>query len=375
MNLCLAASRAHQRGLSLVELLVSMLVASIVMAGVVQLLLDNRSKFRLNNEIAYIQENVRFAMNELSYELKMAGYNGCGASAQVANVVNGADTFYNGFGVEGWDGSEPRSSFPSAFAAKLWNAGSASAPDAIIIRRVNSDNAYTTTESPTNQNNAAVLKVNKTHSVPKGTIMVVQSADCTQVGIFQNSQQNNNNNAQHFGINTGNSTSPGNCSKNLGGNGSCTNPAGLKTKDFQKGSTVMEFLGQAFYIGASSIDPTIPSLYRTTLRANDAGGNLTTASEELLIGVENMQIKFGIDTDNIFDGEVNRYVDADEITGSGNLKWDRVVAVRLSLLMRSLSPVWNRDEEFQFDGVTYQDRLLRQQVNSTVQLRNLGLVQ
>lgn len=368
------AVHVRQQGLSLIELLVAMLITSIVMAGVVQLLLDNRSKFSLNNEIAYIQENVRFAMDELGYELKMAGYNGCGASAKVANVVNGTDSFYNGFGVEGWDGSESQSNFPSAFSSKLWQSGRASAPDAIIIRRVDSDNAYSTTSSPTNCNAAATLKIGVSHPVAKGTIMVVQAQDCSQVAIFQNGQQNTNHNSEQFISNTGNSTSPGNCTKDMGGNGSCGNMGELTGKCFNQGSTVMEFVGQAFYIGKSSIDQTIPALYRVKLRANESSGNLTTNAEELLIGVENMQIKYGVDTNSLFDGEANQYVDADEITGAGTLEWDRVVSVRLSLLMRSLSPVWHSDEEFVFEGVPYKDRFLRQQVNTTVQLRNLSLV-
>lgn len=374
MRTYFAISRTRQQGLSLVELLVSMVVVAIVLAGVVQLLLDNRSKFRLNNEIAYIQENVRFAMDELGYELKMAGFNGCGASANVANVVNGTDTFYNGFGVEGWDGSETQANFPSAFSGDLWAVGNAEAPDAIIIRRVDSDNAYTTTESPTNCNAAATLKIAIAHPVPKGTIMVVQTPECSQVAVFQNSQQNTNSNAEQFISNTGSSTSPGNCTKDMGGNGSCSDQTGLTGKCFNKGSTVMEFVGQAFYIGASSIDPTVPALYRVKLRADEATGSLDTDAEELLIGVENMQVKYGVDTDALFDGEANRYLDADDITGVGTLEWDRVVSVRLSLLMRSLSPVWGSDTEFDFEGITYDDRLLRQKVNSTVQLRNLGLV-
>lgn len=365
---------SSQKGVTLVELLVAMAVTGVVLAGVVQVLVDNRMKFRLNNELAYIQENARFALDEMGRELREAGYSGCSGTAQVANVVNGTSVI-GGFGLEGWDGAEVASNFPAEFQDDLWGAGSAAAPDAFMVSGGDVDNSYTTTGSPTNTNNSVRIDVTDTHPVPQGAIMVVASVDCSQISIFQNTLTNNNATASQFLSNTGNSVSPGNCSGTLlGGSGTCSSMGGLTTKNIPPGSSVYQYVSKAYYIGASSIDATIPSLYREGV-STDGSGTAVSTAEELLIGVENMQLKYGIDTDATADGVANLYVDADDVTGAGNLNWGRVTSVRIELLMRSLDGVWGEDTTFRFDGTDYTDRLLRQRISTSVQLRNLALTQ
>jgi len=138
----------------------------------------------------------------------------------------------------------------------------------------------------------------------------------------------------------------------------------------------MEFMSNAYYIAPSSIDTAIPSLYREVITEDESASSTTTAAEELLIGIENMQLVYGVDTDATADGVANRYLDADEIDGAGNREWARVVSVRVDLLLRSLDPIWNEDTDFEFDGVTYSGRReLRQRVSSTILLRNMAIVQ
>ncbi len=361
-----------QKGVTLVELLVALAVTGVIMAGVVQVLVDNRMKFRLNNELAYIQENARFALDEMGRELRSSGYSGCSGTAQVANVVNGSSVI-GGFGLEGWDGVEVSSNFPAEFRDDLWGVNSASSPDAFMVSGADVDNSYTTSSSSTNTNSSVRVDVTATHPVEKGAIMIVASADCSQISIFQNTQQNTNGTASQFLSNTGNGVSPGNCSGNLlAGSGTCSSMGGLTTKNIPKGSSVYQYSSQAYYIGASSIDSSIPSLYRESVGV-DGSGTATSSAEELLVGVENMQLVYGVDTDATQDGVANRYVDADDIDGTGNLEWGRVTSVRLELLIRSLDPVWGGDETFEFDGTSYTDRMLRQRISTSVQLRNLAL--
>lgn len=361
-------SRCRQLGLTLVELMVSIVISLIVLAGVIQLMVDNKAKFMLAEELSFIQENARFALDTLGRDLRMGGYSGCGASAALANVVDSTDVFYSGLGIEGWDGSENASAFPEEFRADLWDSGNAAAPDAFIIRRADGSDALTIDDSAPNSNSSAVIKVVEEHDIQEGTILIAANQDCTQVSIFQNTLQNNNGQVQ-FQHNTGNSVSPGNCTKDLFGTGDCSSMGNLSTKNFGDGGMVMGMLAHAYYIGPSSIDANIPALYRERL---DTAG---TVAEELLIGVENLQVTYGIDTDALVDGQANRYLDADAITGVGTLDWDRVVTVRLELLLRSLNPVWGTDTTFTFDGSDYTDRLLRQRVATTVLLRNMALQQ
>jgi type IV pilus assembly protein PilW len=86
--------------------------------------------------------------------------------------------------------------------------------------------------------------------------------------------------------------------------------------------------------------------------------------EELVEGVEGMQISYGVDTDA--NGEVDRFQIASDITD-----WDRVKAVRVQLLMRSISALSGDEISIDFNGHNYSDGHMRQVVSSTVMLRNL----
>lgn len=100
------------------------------------------------------------------------------------------------------------------------------------------------------------------------------------------------------------------------------------------------------------------------------------AQEELLPGVEDMQVFFGEDTDS--DGVANRYVtgdviDAPCVDGSNPGCWLRVTAVRVSLLFRSMEDnVVLEPQTYAYNGstVTATDRRLRRVFTFVVALRN-----
>ena len=70
----------RQRGLSLVELMVAMVLGLLIMAAVVQLFLTNRQTFNLQQGIASVQEQGRFAVDFLSKEIMWAGFGGVPAA-------------------------------------------------------------------------------------------------------------------------------------------------------------------------------------------------------------------------------------------------------------------------------------------------------
>jgi type IV pilus assembly protein PilW len=70
----LSMAGQRQRGLSLVELMVAMVLGLLIMAAVVQLFLTNRQTFNLQQGIASVQEQGRFAVDFLSKEIMWAGF-------------------------------------------------------------------------------------------------------------------------------------------------------------------------------------------------------------------------------------------------------------------------------------------------------------
>lgn len=81
-----------QKGLSLVELMVAMVLGLLITAAVVQLFLTNRQTFNLQQGIASVQEQGRFAVDFLSKEVMGAGN---GAVSGPINFTVSEDTPYS----------------------------------------------------------------------------------------------------------------------------------------------------------------------------------------------------------------------------------------------------------------------------------------
>lgn len=136
-------------------------------------------------------------------------------------------------------------------------------------------------------------------------------------------------------------------------------PAGYTAAD-----TISEVETFAYYVSPRSTGaPTEPSLRRMRL-----GPGPVITDEELVSGVEDMQVQLGIDSDS--DGAVDEYLSA----GAAVASPQSVIAARIWLRVRADSP----ELGFQ-DAATYQyadvsiapkDGFRRLLVSSTVQLRN-----
>jgi type IV pilus assembly protein PilW len=360
-------------GFTLLELLIAMAMGVAVMSGVVSVLVVSKSNYITERELATLQENARFALKFLSEEIQMAGYNGCNENAlNVANSVNFSadDAWYLGgvglVGYEEFDNETDRAGFPDDYenAASYYS-------DSIAIRRGEQSGLRIAPGPPYHNPNSANIPLNGAHDIKPGTIMVISSADCQQVGVFQMSgPTNNSNNATNIVHNTGRggNPSPGNCTKDLGGNFSCSSGTSSGST-YPPGSSLMRMSSQGFYIGTSSVGTGIPALFRTFLGLDEDDQEAIVSSEELVQGVEIMQISYGVDLVGD-DGLADQYMDAD----NGSMDWDAVVSVRLNLRMRSVFPVYNENvaygEFMGIDDTDGSDRFMRQLVGTTIQIRN-----
>lgn len=64
-----------QKGFSLVELLIAMLLGLILTAGALQMMLSSQEIYQTTDTLSRIQENGRFTLNFLSKDIRMAGHN------------------------------------------------------------------------------------------------------------------------------------------------------------------------------------------------------------------------------------------------------------------------------------------------------------
>lgn len=64
-------------GFSLIEIMVALVLSSVILIGVFTIMTSSKRTYALQAELAKLQENARFAMEEIAYNLRMAGYAGC----------------------------------------------------------------------------------------------------------------------------------------------------------------------------------------------------------------------------------------------------------------------------------------------------------
>lgn len=67
----------HLQGFSLIEILVALAIGSLLVLGLVEVFAASRAAYQLSTGLARVQENGRFAMDFLQRDLRMAGHLGC----------------------------------------------------------------------------------------------------------------------------------------------------------------------------------------------------------------------------------------------------------------------------------------------------------
>jgi type IV pilus assembly protein PilW len=68
------APRRRHRGMTLIELMVALAIGAFLMIGAVTVFLQSRTTFRLNETVARLQENGRFVLDALEPDIRMASY-------------------------------------------------------------------------------------------------------------------------------------------------------------------------------------------------------------------------------------------------------------------------------------------------------------
>ena len=130
------SARGRQRGLSLVELMISITLGMVAVAGAISIYLANRSSYKLVEGAARVQENARFAVEFLGRDLREAGGIVCGGNLVQENVLSSTQKAkWWGDWSTGLKGYESDTDMPST---DLADRGSAkgdrkSGTDAVII--------------------------------------------------------------------------------------------------------------------------------------------------------------------------------------------------------------------------------------------------
>jgi type IV pilus assembly protein PilW len=314
-----SATSRRQRGLTIIELMVGMVVSLFVLAIISQVYLASRNSYRFQNASSRTQETARFAMETLGQEVRNAGYQGCGLVTFTSNVLRGVT---DAAGTRPWwlDFSSSLQGYNSAttFPAELKtpsNQSPVSNSSALVILRGDS----ITERAVTNHNlTTSEVTVGTAHPYQTGEVLV--ATDCKQAAIFRATSVPANTSFKHEqGAGTYD-----NCYAELGA--SC-NAAGGKVHEFKAGSLVSRLSSNGYFVAPSTTGSGNSLWVRSLSGQTNAQ---PAAAIELAPGVERLCAAFGVDSDG--DGAANRFVAADQV-GASN--WSQVVSVRLEVLVSS----------------------------------------
>ena len=326
--------RNPQQGLSLIELLVSMAIGLFLLAGAVSVLGKGRDLYRTNDASARLQETARYAMSTIEADLRMANYWGLMSRADL--VENGPTLDLANIPAVNASYTLPASL--TAYAATINSCGAMWAVKLPAYVESNNNGyglacaAFGTAEPASDQ-----LTVRHASTVavaspgPAGQIKVQTSR--VQGSLF----------------------------------GNATTPAGYSALTSETRPIVVN----GYYVSQrSDLNTTTPSLRRKQLAS--AGGAPAIQDREIVPGVEDLQVEFGVDMNG--DQNADFFVPPGTALAGGQ----DIVAVRVWLLVRAEQP------EFGFvDGRTYTyadrtggaafspaDNFRRVLVSKTIALRN-----
>jgi type IV pilus assembly protein PilW len=331
----------RQAGLSLIELMVALLLGLVLMAGVLQVYLGSKQTYNIQEAQSRLQENGRLAMYFLPKDIRMTGFQGCRsrlnlASHIVANVtVSGAPTLTSDLfditgGVSGSD---------NVTGMTIGSKAVVDSTDVITLQFGGSCGGHLTLNMTADNADIQIDDPNSCDLQPDWPFMIT---DCEAADIVRVSSLSSTSGIQTIQHDTS------------------VNTTGQLSKAYQTNAEV--FTVQSFSYFINTKPDGNPALFRHD--------NVANSSEELVEGVEDMQIQYGEDTDQ--DGAADRYLSA----GAGGLDMTRVVAVKISLLLRSIAPVnvTTQPVTYQFNGTQTTaaagDHQLRKVFTTLVTIRN-----
>ncbi|MEX0941070.1 MAG: PilW family protein [Pseudomonadales bacterium] len=370
-----ALGYVKQKGLSLVEMLISMSLGAVVTVGVIQLFTANSETYNLMQGQSRMQEGARFSLDFLGRAIQQAGYKGCFSenedvytTIQFRGDIPYEFQLFRGIQAYDWGVGDwnpvltPLASAYDASTATVSVGGNAIDIDTVIegtdvltIRYASQNEAPLFTSLLTSSEDVVV-------TIPAGGLEFVEDDmvmihDCEKSTIFRITKLTDNGSEATLEHDTFDAPPLNNSVQRL---------AEVNTFETETHAAVSAIRTSTFFIapgaGVNNVGDTPLSLWRRFG---------TDAPVELVEGVEDLQVLFGTDTDN--DGTPNQYLTANLVTD-----FTDVQTVRISITVNSVDevgatspPTHGCTVQSCISGETF-DGLVRRTFHQTIQVRNKG---
>lgn len=341
---------SRQRGVSLIELMVSITIGLILIAGVLSIFFSSKVTYFTNEKTARLQENGRVALDLVVHDIRSSGYMGCARAVPFSSTLNTPNSMLWNYAIplQGYE-SDNTSTWAPAIAAGTLNPAPIVASDVIVTRAPVRDSRAMLVESDL----ASLTSSPEILDVPDITPgMIMMITDCMASTVFQVTGYTS---ADPVGTidHAAGGANPGNSTDDL-------------NNMYLTGSRVTQLQTVIYYLANDPVSGE-PSLYRQT--------GSTQPADMLIDGIQAMQLAYAEDTNG--DRVADVYRPANLVAN-----WDNVLSVTVSMLIRS------REEGLDVDSKQYtlltpalggrtfgpfNDRRMRMVFTTTIALRNRAL--
>lgn len=383
--------RSRQYAFTLVELMVALVLGSLVILAVTQIYLSSAQTQRLNDEQALINSKSVYALETLERNIREAGFASCSPDYMVGNWAKHtgfSDLLHSAGGIRGYEhtGTGPGANFTLPGTRGFSSAPPTPIPTTTLagsdILALQFRNSQQVTIANTGGGSGGSggggsgggggnqvevcsagvvqagtnIQIVENIAIPQGT-MVFFEKSCQGGDLFIKTNQSGQ------GQGNGNNT----FTKGTNDNHNTAGPAGF-CNSYNGGDivTLSTIAQRIFYIATGSSGE--PTLFMQTFNNNNA----VIATEEIISGVETMQISYGLSSAGS-NRVVSSYVAASNVTN-----WQEVISIRISLLFRSADNVLPEatSKTFLVNGTNItspSDRRARVVLTSTTAIRSKTL--
>ncbi len=343
-------TRARQRGVTLVEMMVSMTLGLIILSALVAVYVGSRGAYRVNDNLARVQESGRFALEYLSQDLRMTSFAGC----RSRNLSSEQDTLFNITAAPAlaFNGTNAIAGFENGTGWSNSSGVTRAAGDVLNVQHASSQAVPLTANVDFDARTLSLL--NNSQRIRRDDTVLL--ANCERAMLFRVT-------------NDPQPTAPGNHPTTLAFAASGNLPT-LTVPPFSQASRaeVLRFNSVWYFVGQAPNGSR--ALYRTD----------GSQAEAIVDGVVDMDLLFALDDSIPVDGVADRYLPASAIKSSAPDEWSKVIGVRVSVLVASAEDqlaaqpmtyaLRDLDGDGQADTETAPDRRLYQVFTTTVALRN-----
>lgn len=318
------SSISQQRGLSIVELMVALVLGLLITSGIIAFYLQSKRNFSQDDLISRMQENARMAMDVLARDLEMTGF--WGKVVDDVSIQKDASL-----------GTDPTWTITTDCGSTAGWAYDPTSPinylaDANAVT-VNTDFPCIATADLFSSTGNYILAIKHVSGAPAATV--------ASGGVYLHS--NGIAGTLYREPATGTLTS------------------GMDWKDWQ-------YQANVYYIGKDASRNDLPVLYRAYLKTSGATPTMETEAGGIAEGIESFRVQFGLDTDN--DGVANQY-----LTSPTTAQQKSLVSARIYLLVRSSNPdpSYTNTKSYNLGGSTvsaFNDHYYRRVYTTTVVIRN-----